>query len=389
MEIDISRGSAFSANVISVPSGVGSIVNQDLFNFIQNPTSQTGALLGFVGGKQSTITINNQQQTVSSVQGLIKAIQTYAKTNVLATPQIIALDNSEANFVSAEKIPVPSTTAVQGAGVSTSVTKESVELSIKIKPQINKVSNFVKLDTEVKIGDISPASVGNVAGIPIFNTLDRTAKSTIVVGDSDTIVIGGLIRDKIQEQVSKIPILGDIPVLGWLFKSKTTQVDKTNLVIFITPHIVRQYEKVRALLDKKLKERDNFIEKEAGGEDPERPARDEMIRNLPDINEITAKKPQTSVTLDDEQPAAREVSPEGVPFTGGSGGTHGAPAPTTGGSNPAPIVPPGTPGAQLNVPQLPPASGNTGSTEPVAPAPPMAPAPGAQPAQPPYSGGGT
>ena len=90
--------------------------------------------------------------------GLIRAIQTYSKTNVLATPQIIALDNNEANFVSAEKIPVPQVTAVQGAGTSTSVTKESVELSIKIKPQINKMSNFVKLDVEAKISSIQNQS---------------------------------------------------------------------------------------------------------------------------------------------------------------------------------------------------------------------------------------
>jgi general secretion pathway protein D len=380
MEVSIQRGSDYSANIVSLPSGVGSITNGDLFSFLASPAAATGAILGFKGGATSNVDIGNGKTiAVSSVQGLIKALQRYAKTNVLATPQIIALDNTEANFISAEKIPIPTQTAVQGAGVTTSVTKENVELSIKIKPQINKVSNFVKLETEIKIGDISAAAVGNVGGIPIFNTLDRSAKTTVVVGDSDTVVIGGLIRDKIQESVSKIPILGDIPVLGWLFKSKTTQIDKTNLVVFMTPHIVRQYEKVRAILDKKLRERDDFLEAEANGEDPMRKTRDRIIRELPDIKELSNSKPTTSVSLDDDIPAAKEITPESSTL-----GNPGA------GGNPAPLVPSGTNGAELKMPTAgdQSSSNNTAPNEPMAPAPPM-PAPGAQPATPPHTENGT
>jgi hypothetical protein len=262
------------------------------------------------------------------------------------------------------------------------VTKESVALSIKIKPQINKISNFVKLETEIKIGDIvSNGSVPTVAGVPVFTTQDRTAKTTVVVGDSDTIVIGGLIRDKTTDQISKIPILGDIPVLGWLFKSKNTTVEKSNLLVFLTPHIVRQYEKVRAILDRKLKDRDDFIEREAGGDDPMRSTRDEMIRSLPDLKDITAKRFDTSVSLDEDKPGPGSTE-NGNPFTGGGA--------TTGGSNPAPVMPqgqPGVPGAsnELKVPQMQP-GGNTGAAEPTAPLPP---APGAVPAQPPHPGSGT
>jgi general secretion pathway protein D len=98
-----------------------------------------------------------------------------------------------------------------------------------------------------------------------------------------------LIRDKVSETTSKIPILGDIPVLGWLFKSRDSRIEKTNLLVFLTPHIVRQYEKVRAILDKKLKERDDFIEENAGGEDPLRHKRDDMIRSLPDLKDLASK----------------------------------------------------------------------------------------------------
>src|SRR4029077_4638086 len=110
-----------------------------------------------------------------------------------------------------------------------------------------------------------------------FGTLDRTAQTTVIVGDADTVVLGGLIRDNSNETTNKVPILGDIPLLGWLFKSKSTQSLKSNLLIFMTPHIIRQYEKVRAILDKKLRERDDFLEGYNGGEDPYRQQRDNVI----------------------------------------------------------------------------------------------------------------
>jgi Flp pilus assembly secretin CpaC len=202
-------------------------------------------------------------------------------------------------------IPYPTVTAIQGS-TSTSVSKERVSLSITIKPQINKLSNFVKLDVTSKLGDLSnrvlPAAVQNLA----FATTERNAKTSVVVADADTVVLGGLIRDKQSDTVSKIPILGDIPILGWLFRAKTSTVDKTNLLIFITPHIIRQYETIRATLDRKLKERDDFLETNAGGKDPMRKYRDEMIRNLPDIKELMAKKPQATVTIDEEQEVPTE-----------------------------------------------------------------------------------
>lgn len=323
MEMLISREFQFSTNVINPVSGIGSTPNSDLFNFLQNPLSQKGMVLGFTSGRKVSVPIGGTSVTVSSVQGLIKAIQTNNYGNVLATPQILTLDNTEATFESAEKIPVPTVTAIQGS-TSTSVTKESVSLSIKIKPQINKMSNFVKMDVTTKLADISnrelPAQVQQLA----FATTERNAQTSVVVADSDTVVLGGLIRDKMSEQVSKVPLLGDIPLLGWLFRSKSSTTEKTNLLIFMTPHIVRQYEKVRALLDRKLKERDDFIEKQAGGRDNLREYRDNLIRRLPEIGDITSYKPRTAETIDSgvEGQANEPDNSETNPFTGGPGGTR-------------------------------------------------------------------
>lgn len=329
MEMLISREFQLSTNVINPVSGVGSTPNTDLFSFLQNPIAQKGLVLGFAQGKSRSLTIGGQTFTLSSVQGLIKALQTNNYGNVLATPQILTLDNTEATFESAEKIPIPTVTAIQGS-TSTSITKEAVSLSIKIKPQINKLSNFVKLDVTTKLADISnrelPAQVQQLA----FATTERNAQTSVVVADSDTVVLGGLIRDKQSETVSKVPLLGDIPLLGWLFRSKSTTAEKTNLLIFMTPHIVRQYEKVRALLDRKLKERDDFIERQAGGRDVMRDYRDDLIRRLPNISDITSYRPKTAETIEtDSESPAKEVTPDN-PFTGGSKQPQGTGAPRAG-----------------------------------------------------------
>ncbi|MGK5089718.1 type II secretion system secretin GspD, partial [Bdellovibrionota bacterium FG-2] len=308
MEIAMNRDFAFSTNLISPVNGVALAPNTDLFDFLANPLSQQGAILSFPIGTTKDYTIGTQTVKIGNIQTLIKAIQTNSRSNVLATPQIIALDNSEAFFESAEKIPVPTTTISANVGSSNSFTKESVPLSMRIKPQINKLSNFIKLDVDMKLSDVSERIPAELKG-KAFGSTDRSVKTNVIVGDSDTVVIGGLIRDKTSEAVSKIPLLGDIPLLGWLFRASKSTTEKTNLLVFLTPHIVRQYDKIRAILDNKLKERDDFIENYAGGNDPLRPKRDDIIRSLPNIKDLTTQPAQAAALLDEGKPAAVVVEP--------------------------------------------------------------------------------
>jgi len=309
MEIALDRDFGFSANLALPASGIALTPSTDLLSFIANPLSQQGAVLGFKGGNTVTMKIDGKDTPVNSIMGLIKAIQSNSNANVLATPQILTLDNTEAVFESSEKIPVATTTTTQTGGTQSSYTKEPVSLTLTIKPQINKISNFVKMDVNAKMEDFSskvPAKLQQEA----FSTISRSAKTSVVVADGDTVVIGGLMRDSVSETISKIPLLGDIPLLGWLFRSTTSNTKKTNLMIFITPHIVRQYEKMRAILDKKLKQRDDFIESAAGGNDKMRHYRDEMIRSLPDMKDImAAKNPNKVMSLNDDDPflAAKPV----------------------------------------------------------------------------------
>ncbi len=338
MEVTLGRDFQFSSNVINPSNGIGLTPNTDLIDFAAAPFSQKGAVINFRAGNKTSVTIAGKTIEVSGITGLIKAIQTNSNANVLATPQILTLDNTEATFESTEKIPVPTTTAIQGA-VSSSVSKENISLSITLKPQINKISNFVKLDINAKLEDIENRELPTQVQSLAFATLSRNAKTSVVVADGDTIVLGGLTRHKEEETVSKVPILGDIPLLGWLFQARRTQSSKTNLLIFITPKIIRQYESIRAVLDKKLKERDDFLESNTGGNDPLRKYRDDMIRGLPDVKDLTSAHPQTGFTLDKDEVVNPDTTPENSGSSQGHGGAAASPgSPATSPGNGFPSV---------------------------------------------------
>lgn len=363
MEIALNKNFDFSASILNPSSGLGSVTSPDLASFIANPISATGAIIGFKSGGSKTVSANGQSFQIGSIQGLVKFLQTNTNATILATPQILTLDNTEATFESGEKVPVPSA-VTSATGVTTGgTTKEDVLISIKLKPAISKLSNFVKLDVEAKLQDFSqrklPAAVADQAQA----ILTRTAKTSVVVADGDTIVLGGLVRDVNQETTAKVPFLGDIPVLGWLFKSRTTSAQKSNMLIFITPKIIRQYEAIRTVLDRKLKERDDFLEKAVGGVDMGKDFRDKIIRSLPDINKIKNNKPQTNFTIE-SGPDATMMMEENSGNRAGSS-VQSPNAPTNGTTPEFPNAPPANfanpyvPGADLP----PPPSGYNGGDQ--------------------------
>jgi general secretion pathway protein D len=207
-----------------------------------NPTSLSGFFLG--GGGGGTVEIENpvaggNPLKVNSVNGLIKAIVRNGNTNVLATPQILAMDNTEAEFEVGATIPVRQTTTNLGV-TNESFQNQEAKLTLQITPQINKVTRFVKLKINQSINDFSgpPDAAGGGAA-----TNTRSVVTEVMVKDRDTIAMGGLLRDKEIVSYSKVPLLGDIPVLGWLFKNKSRTVEKVNMLFFLTPKILSPYEK--------------------------------------------------------------------------------------------------------------------------------------------------
>ena len=212
------------------------------------PASLGGFVAGVGLGPTRTITPtgpNGQAGSpikVNAVNALIKAVASHSSTNILATPQILALDNTEATFEVGDTVQVRNSTIAQGGVQNFSSTPQEAKLSLKITPQINKVTRFVKLKINQKIDDFKSGQGDPNSGVGLPTTT-RTAITEVMVRDRDTIAMGGLLRDREIVTNNKVPLLGDIPVLGWLFKNKSRTVEKVNILFFMTPKILAPYAK--------------------------------------------------------------------------------------------------------------------------------------------------
>jgi general secretion pathway protein D len=187
-----------------------------------------------------------------NVGALLHALQSDADVNVLSTPNILTTDNQKAEIMVGENIPFvtgQSQTAATGGQIFSQIDRRDVGISLKITPQITS-EDSVRLDVYQEISDITQTA-GLNPNIVGPSTTKRSASTTVVVKDKQTMVIGGLIRDNVTSSTSKVPLLGDIPILGWLFKYKTTKVEKVNLMIFITPYIIKNESDSQEITRKK------------------------------------------------------------------------------------------------------------------------------------------
>jgi general secretion pathway protein D len=190
-----------------------------------------------------------------NLQGVLQAIETVTESNVLSTPTIMVLDNEEAEILVGENVPfiTGETSDLNSTNTRVSIQREDIGLHLKVKAKIN-LNDTITLEVEQKVESISP-SKGDAADII---TNKRELKTKAIVNDGQILVLGGLIRDESQETESKVPFLGDIPVIGWLFKGTNKSMVKKNLMILIHPKIIRDqtdaikesieaYNKMRAL----------------------------------------------------------------------------------------------------------------------------------------------
>ena len=269
---DKTRGFSYSSGI---PVGGGAIlgaglITDDLAGFLANPANlRGGVVLGRAGGTYTITSPDGTPYRFPTVIGLLKFLESTSEADILQTPQLLAMDNSEAVFSSSAKYPRATTTIVGTPGTPNTqpLGSDEVKVELKIKPRINETNEYIQLDIEQKIEDINSNVPDAVKGLAGVSTINRYMKNTIVVRNEDTIVLGGLMRDNITESESKIPFLGDVPLLGWLFKSKSTKNSKTSLLLFLTPYIIDQPADFRKIFDRKLGDRKNFIKKNFGGHD--------------------------------------------------------------------------------------------------------------------------
>ena len=294
----------------------------------------TGLALGVRGP-----TIENSQQLVGfSVPGfgvVVTALASSGDADVLSTPHIIAIDNTEAEISVGENIPLqtngvaPGTFAGAGslgalgaaaaggqdlgnlaglAGGLGSVARQDVGTTIRVTPHIN-ANNEVRLEIEEEISEQGATS--GTLGVVSINR--RTARTEVMVRDQQTIVIGGLMRDAIQNKEDKVPVLGDIPILGALFRKTSKNKRKTNLLLILTPYIIRDPGDLREIFERKMQERQQMIDRYfVFGEDKFEPHIDySRTRGLVSeiVNEIDSVEEQIALAM----AAELEPPPEHVP----------------------------------------------------------------------------
>ena len=236
-----------------------------------NPVGGKGAILN-LGNPNETIRINagGQQFEIPTLLALINFLKEKTNANILSTPNILAMDNEESFIEVGEDVPVGGTQNFSNQGLS-SITPQfkPATIFLKIIPQISPDSNIVRLNVEQRIQKVSTKRIQAEQLAQTTQSLTKKElKTNIVLESGQTAVLGGLMEDEDTIQEAKIPLLGDIPILGWLFKNRKVTRIKKNLVVFLTPEIIRNSAGHRRLLHDKINERIDWIKKYNGGRDP-------------------------------------------------------------------------------------------------------------------------
>jgi general secretion pathway protein D len=236
------QGSGGTAGFASTNFGS---TGQNILGIAQNPgTIGTGLSIGVAKGQITLPGIG----TVTNLQFLARALESMSKANILSTPNILTLDNEEARIIVGQNVPFVTgqfiTSASSGAANVNpfqTVERRDVGLTLRVRPQISE-SGTIKLVIYQEVSSVQDSS--NPAGI-ITNM--RAIETNVLVDDGSIVVLGGLVQDSVSNTTEKVPVLGDLPLIGGLFRFETRRQQKTNLMVFLRPFIVREDADARGL----------------------------------------------------------------------------------------------------------------------------------------------
>ncbi len=218
--------------------------------------------IGFIGPNQP-LTLNGTTINVPGIGAILNIIQTYSNVDILSTPSLMTLDNEKAEMSVGERIPTLGSVSTVGLGTGSAgigiplqnVQYQEPKLKFTLTPHVND-DNQVRLEIEQDIQDVGENIRLNNVDYPKFTT--KTAKTTVSSRDQQTVVLGGLIGETYKTTEGKIPWLGDIPLLGHLFKTTSKVKIKKNLMLILTPYVVRNEGDLRKIYERKAKEREEF-----------------------------------------------------------------------------------------------------------------------------------
>ena len=209
---------------------------------VQLGTAAAGDTANAAGLLEEGVTLGLGRINDSGVSfaAILRAFESDADTNIISTPSVVTTDNEEATLTVGQEVPFVSgsftNTGGTGGAVNpfTTVNRQDVGVTLSITPQINQGDSLL-LDISQEISSLSQSASGAVDLV----TNQRTVETTVIVDDGEILVLGGLIEDRLLEDDQKIPVLGSIPILGNLFRARTSELRKTNLMIFIRAEIMR------------------------------------------------------------------------------------------------------------------------------------------------------
>ena len=274
--VELSENAAKNLGIEAIFSGSDDDGNQIPIGITRFPSSKSPDLLAITGnsvqgGDDATLSaiatnsLLNTQGLVAgfgsidsdgdSFVGIINAIAEDQNSNILSTPSIIAMDNEPANLVIGQEIPITigESLGANNANPFRTTSRQEVGVKLSITPQINE-GNSVILDIKQEVSGVAGALTG---GSDII-TNKRTIETTVLVDNNQIIVLGGLIDDDIQETINRVPVLGQIPILGRLFRSSSKSVIRRNLTVFLRPKILADSKSVNQISLEKY----NFIKAE-------------------------------------------------------------------------------------------------------------------------------
>ncbi|TKG00615.1 type II secretion system secretin GspD [Vibrio sp. F13] len=229
-------------------------VYDDNGDFVRNETTTESGDYSTLASALSGVNGAAMSVVMGDWTALISAVATDSNSNILSSPSITVMDNGEASFIVGEEVPVltGSTAGSSNDNPFQTVERKEVGIKLKVVPQINE-GDSVQLQIEQEVSNVLGAN-----GAVDVRFAKRQLNTSVIVQDGQMLVLGGLIDERALESESKVPFLGDIPFLGHLFKSTSTQVEKKNLMVFIKPTIIRDGMTADGITQRKY----NFIRAE-------------------------------------------------------------------------------------------------------------------------------
>jgi len=232
--------------------GLASTAINSSSTVISSSSLPSGFSLGVVG---ENITVGSV--IFPNLGALLQAYQQDTDVHILSTPQVLTTDNEEAEITVGKNVPYITRKETSAANVDYSTYEyKDVGVALKITPQINQ-ERFVRLKLFQEVTRLIETG-GLEEGHP--TTYKRSAQTTVIVKDGNTVVIGGLIDDNTTNVEYKVPCLGDIPLIGWFFRSRSKSRDKTNLFVFLTPRIIENPAEAKKIYEKKKEQIDTIKE---------------------------------------------------------------------------------------------------------------------------------